>query len=687
MGENAKKKAADRSIDIFTFDQSDRVQIEYQSINSFYAIAQESFLNKSYRIAVIYLRKILQIDNGYLPAYKLLSKIFQLRGQLKRSAEILRQAIDINFRDAELHYNLGYIYYLQGNKTGFARECTKALVVNPAYSKAFYALALLHFENARYKKTVEELEKCLTLNPNDSEAYMLRARVYIRQKKYAAAKADIENVLRFDPENERALYYLGEISFLLKDYLTAMTFYLRSNRQTSRSRQRLLEVFDLVKKELEEKIKADPAAVQPLLDLASLYYQVGQLQNAKETLAVLMKRTPNYLPAKINYGLLLVYENKFLEAIKIYQEVLRASPINEEATKNMEKALQLAESNLLGRLNDPAKSAELLDIYMLTEKYDKAVLLMLQTASPQYARQILQLVSQKSNDLYRVYQGMVLFLLGEEKEAEYLLLALLEKQYKIPALFYLLALIEKKKNKLVEAYRYFEKVKQIDPAYWLVDKEMLEITTKEIGLIKKELENRPDDQELILEYISLLSMTREYKKAIEYIIKLKQRGVESPEIYNKMEHLLTIYEKELEGKLEYENPDPEIYLELGKVYIGKKRYNEAFLLLQSALTQWAGDDRLVELYNKIVKQNIDVYEELLKEKRTPLICYNLAVLYAVSGNKKNSFELLAEAVAQDKRMAIQSRYEEAFKKYRGDDKFRLITLIEGEDKNIYRLQD
>jgi hypothetical protein len=62
-------------------------------------------------------------------------------------------------------------------------------------------------------------------------------------------------------------------------------------------------------------------------------------------------------------------------------------------------------------------------------------------------------------------------------------------------------------------------------------------------------------------------------------------------------------------------------------------------------------------------------------------------MYALSGRKAEMFNMLDLAVSRDKKLAIQARYEEAFAKYRELDRFRLITLIEGEDKNIYRLQD
>ena len=118
----------------------------------------------------------------------------------------------------------------------------------------------------------------------------------------------------------------------------------------------------------------------------------------------------------------------------------------------------------------------------------------------------------------------------------------------------------------------------------------------------------------------------------------------------------------------------------------KKRYNEAFLLFQSALAQYPKSEAIAKYYNYLINKNIEVYESL-RDTESTMVYYNLAVMYALSGRKNELFKMLEAAVNRDKKLAIQARYEEAFAKYRDLDRFRLITIIEGEDKNIYRMQD
>jgi len=147
-----------------------------------------------------------------------------------------------------------------------------------------------------------------------------------------------------------------------------------------------------------------------------------------------------------------------------------------------------------------------------------------------------------------------------------------------------------------------------------------------------------------------------------------------------------LYERELELELEKDSPAENVYLDLGEIYVFKKRYNEAFLLFQNALAQYPEAENIVKYYNYLINKNIEVYESM-PDKSSTMVLYNLAVLYALADRKAEMFKMLESAVNRDKKLAIQARYEEAFAKYRSLDRFRLITLIEGEDKNIYKLQD
>lgn len=687
MGEPHKPKVTDNSIDLVSFESSDAWQMDVQSINAFYSLSQEAFNEKKYRLAMIYLRKILQIDNTYLPAYKLLSKVFQMKNQYDKAAEILRQAVDIKFRDADLHYQLGYIYYLQGNEMGFARECTKALVVNPNFSKAFYALALLHYKNKRYKKAKEELAKCLELNPHDSEAHMLMAKTLIRQREFAGARQSLEAVLKHDPQNEKVNYYLGEICFLLKDYSTALQQYLLVGRVNKKTMLRINLAFDLIKREIDQKLKKDPRNIDTLMELASLYYQTERYGEAKEVLQQLLNYYPNYLPATINYGLMLIYDNKFLEGIKYYQRVLQLSPMNKEAKLNQDKAFVLAEEHLQANYQDDGAKRELLEIYMLQEKFDKAVFVMHDLGSTVYAKQILQKVSDKNFPMYRLYQAAVLFLLNELPEAEYVLQQLKEPLKDQPGFYFLNGLIEKAKGNLVEAYKQFESAKNIKANYWFIEKELKEIVSSELQKLEAQLKQTPNELKLNLEYIDLLTLMGFYKKALQHIIKIKDSELGVIDFTEQLNKATTLYENVLESELEKEQPRPELYLDLGEIYIYKKRFSDAFFLFQNAVKQYPENKELKEFFTFLINKNIEIYQELLKTKKTTMVYYNLAVFYAAANRRDDALAILKIAVEKDKKLAIQARYEETFRKYRMLDKFRLITLIEGEDKNIYQMQD
>ncbi|GBR73530.1 hypothetical protein NO1_0893 [Candidatus Termititenax aidoneus] len=676
----------DHSIDLTTSLKTDQqMQGDVQSAQSFFKMAQEAFSEKRYRLSMVYLRKIIQIDNTYASAFKMLAKIFQIRRNYKKAAEILRQGVEINYRDADLHYQLGHTYYLQGDKAAFARECTKALVVNPNYAKAYYALALLNFESRKYAKAAEELEKCLKLNDNDIEAHYLMARVHLRRRDFAAAETELEKTLSLNLRYEPGHYYLAALRYRENSLADALEHYFKCGERTPRVKQRIEKCFAGILQQNEEKLRQDSQNIDALMEIATLYFRKADYPAAKAALEKIISIAPNFVQAQINYGLMLVYENKFSEAIQRYREVLKKSPANREARVNLGKAFELAEKYYLKHFEYETSKRDLLDLYMLRPEYDKAVLLMLEMHTDVYARDILNQLSSGIAS-YKIYEAAVLFLLGEDSQAEYMFKHLAEENKDNHMVYYFLGLLGKKQNRLTDAYRYFEKSKTLQSDYWFVDRELLDIRSEAIARIEKKLESEEVSEEICYEYLDLLILTRAYKKAIRQIAAWENTDLDPKKLLERKRRALDFYERVLELELEGDAPAEQIYLDLGEIYVFKKRYNEAFLLFQSVLGQFPKSEKIRKYYNYLITKNIEVYESM-KSSGATSVYYNLAVMYALSGRKAEMFNMLELAVNRDKKLAIQARYEDAFAKYRGLDRFRLITLIEGEDKNIYRLQD
>ncbi|MDR2430685.1 MAG: tetratricopeptide repeat protein [Candidatus Margulisbacteria bacterium] len=682
----AEDKLIDNSIDLTSFKTERQMQGDVQSVSSFFQLAQEAFNERRYRVAMIYLRKIIQIDSACASAFKMLARIFQIRKNYKKAAEILRQGVEINFRDADLHYQLGYAYYLQGDKQLFARECTKALVVNPHYAKAYYALALLNFENKKYDKAGAELEKCLKLNAHDIEGHYLLARIHLRRRDFAAARQEFAQTISLNVNYLPGHYYLAGLFYREGRLEEALEHYLSCGRdRLPKIQKRVEKCFAGILRTNEARLQQNPRDIDALMDIATLYFRKADYPAAKSALEKIMQIAPNFVQAQINYGLMLVYENKYLEAVKKYQEVLKKSPASREARINLDKAYLLAEKYFFQYFEYESSRRDLLELYMLKQDYAKAVLIMLELDTDIYARTILDQLT-KGIASYKIYEAAVLFLLGEIRQAEYMFKHLEEETKDNHIIYYFLGLLAKQENHLTDAYRYFERSKALKEDYWFVDKELLQIRSEAILRIERKLSEEEVDEGVCYEYLDLLILTKAYKKALQQVVAWEDSELNREQLLARKKKALDLYEQVLELELESESPAEEVYLDLGEIYVFKKRYNEAFLLFQSALAQYPKSEAVAKYYNYLIKKNIEVYEVMLDGGST-MVYYNLAVLYALAGRKTEMFKMLEAAVSRDKKLAIQARYEEAFAKYRDLDRFRLITIIEGEDKNIYRMQD
>lgn len=680
----AEQRQEDRSIDLVSIQAEQQSQMDLQSVSSYFSLAQKAFNEKRYRIAIIYLKKILQIDTSFVSAFKMLARIFQIRKNYKKAADILRQALETNFRDADLHYQLGYTYYLQGDGAGYARECTKSLVVNPNYSKAFYALALLNYEKHKYDKALIEVGKCLKLNDNDLDAHVLAAKILVHQRLFPEAEQHLLAALKLNRTNVLVIQYLGEVLYIQKKYEQAITYFLETGSTEPKIRARIEHIAGQLKTDLFNRLDAQPNDVPTLLELAELYYRLQDHAAAKQVLTTILQQEPQNLKARINYGLMLVHENKFLEGIRVYHEVQKVSPANKEVANNLDAAYALAEKYALSHFQYETSKKELMEIYMLQEQYDKAALVMAELNNTEQAREILQRITHKHFSQQQIYQGAVLWLLGELDQAQYIFEHLEKQEDKNYRVYYFLGLLAKAKGRMTEAYKYFDRSRVLKSDYWFVERELQDIRIAEIARLEGQLATATVPT--LVEFIDLLILTGQYQRALVMVTEFRREYADAPDLKERQEKVISIYEQELERDLE-DTPAVETFLDLGEIYMHKQRFNEAFLLLQTALTQYPEDKEILNFFTYVVNRNIEVYEELVLKDDKTMIYYNLAVLYAIANRKADSLAMLEHAVTCDKKLAIQAKYEEAFRKYRELDRFRLITLIEGEDKNIYRMQD
>lgn len=370
-----------------------------------------------------------------------------------------------------------------------------------------------------------------------------------------------------------------------------MDYFLEIDTTEPKIRARIENISVQLKSTLLEALEKDPEDITSLLELADLYYRLKDYVSAKELLATVLQKYPQHIQARINYGLMLVHENKFLEGIRVYHDVQKLSPANKDVQLNLERAYALAEKYALTHFQYETSKKELLEIYMLQENYDKAVLVMHELCTTELAREILQRIAHKQFSQQQVYQGAVLWLLGEWDQAKYIFEHLEKHDEKNHRIFYFLGLLARDRGRMMEAYRYFERSRALKSDYWFAERELQEIRISEISRLEEQLSNATVP--IMVEFVELLMLTGQYQRALVMVTNFRRDYPDSPDLKELQEKIITVYEQQLERDLEG-TPTIETFLDLAEIYMHKQRFNEAFFIVADRLVPISGQQRDIE---------------------------------------------------------------------------------------------
>jgi len=676
----------DNSTDLL-FSGKGKSEHDPGSIEFLFKLANDNYKQRKYRMAIVYLKKILQIVPEENNAYKMLVKTYIKRKYYKKAANALRQAIEVSYKDPELHYLLAKVYLLQGNHQQFLRESTKTLVVNENYAPAYNAMAMYYLSIKDNNHAIENIEKSLKLAPEDISSRILRGKIRMQLQQYDKSLEDFQFGLTYNAHNKELHNLIAEAYFNLGHWQEAIEEFAQAEIFSDS----FFTAFARQEEILLNKIKEDTDNLLRKMDLASLYFTAVKYDKAKQILTEVIENNPSYLPAQINLGLLLVFENKYFEAIKIYREVLAKSPANKEAQRNLDIAYNLSENHYKHRTSAPEDILKLSNIYLQQGIFDKAMLCQYEVKKrfaqnkslleilEKTALKTLKMAGASQIDQYLIYQAYCLFILDEITEADYILNNLEPAKY--VGREYLKGLISKKKGNIKEAFDYLENSRKLDADYWLVDMEITSITNFELKRLDKQLKSDPKNEKTHEEYVELLILRKNYKKALAHLIKLRKVGISTPLLENKMIHIIDIYESELELQLETSNISDQTYLDLCEIYLYKKRYFEAFNLIQEAHKTHPNNKEINNYFNFVLDKATDIYEKIvMNEDVDPAIYYNMAILYAAKKQKDESLAALSLACVNNKKLALNARYEEAFQDYYSSETFRKAVVIDEESE-------
>ena len=295
---------------------------------------------------------------GYLDAQK-----------LDEASIEFRNAIEIDPAFAEAHYKLGLVYLKKAQWPRASQELSRAIDLQPANHSARIELTRLLIAAGGLQQAQEHLDWLLKQRPGDAETHLLNADLLAAQGRLPAALQEAQKAASLEPANADAYLKLALMELKSDQSDAAESNFKRAielsptataARLMLANYYRMRSRFAEAEEQLRAGIQKDRGNPEPTAALARLYLAEGKSDQAENLLigakhdfpdsssgyrmlgdfylgiGELEKATAEYknlyenhhkdLQVKKNYADLLLHTNRFHDASKINDEILRADP-------------------------------------------------------------------------------------------------------------------------------------------------------------------------------------------------------------------------------------------------------------------------------------------------------------------------------------------------------------------------
>ena len=311
---------------------------------------EKYFAEGKYREAAIQYSNAIQIDSRFAQAHYQLGEAYLKMGDSDHAFQELTRTVDLVPDNYRAHTDLANLLVgARRNPDGspvqdYLKQAKVHLDIlrdkQPNNSETHEAWANYYAAQNNIAAAMQEMQQAIAADPNRSESYLLLALFQLRSNLPDQAEANFKKATEVDPKAINAQLALGG-------------FYQSRNRLPEAEQQfkRAIDVDPknpapraaLVRLLMEERKKDEAESVlrQTKKDLSKnpegyrmlgdFYFAIGDLDKATTEYAALYGDHPRDLQVKKNYIQILILKNRLDEATKLDNEILKASPNDVDA--------------------------------------------------------------------------------------------------------------------------------------------------------------------------------------------------------------------------------------------------------------------------------------------------------------------------------------------------------------------
>ncbi|MCR5725709.1 MAG: tetratricopeptide repeat protein [Treponema sp.] len=250
----------------------------------------------------------LRAKPGWLEAVGGYSDLLVKTNRIHDAFTILRNALNVNPKDAKTHVQLGNVYTRKSVFDSAEREYKLALEQESSNNEALVGLAMAQEYQEHHKEAATTISKAEKNRPSDTDITQKAAHILLSANEYAAAFERISRLREQNPKDVQALSLLGQYYICNGDW------------------QKVEECYSKI-------AEYDPSFSEHYRDGAKRFKQRGDMANEERYLRKAIEKNPNDARAMVSLGQLLENASREKEAFSVYQQASDADEFNEESHK------------------------------------------------------------------------------------------------------------------------------------------------------------------------------------------------------------------------------------------------------------------------------------------------------------------------------------------------------------------
>ena len=269
-----------------------------------------------------------------------LGQILHRQGQFQKAIKAYQYAIKLESKSVHFHYNLGTVYHTLGQFSKAETIYQTALNLDQQFTPARYNLGAIYQKQGRVNEAIEAYEQVLNEVPDHTDAHQsLTFAATEKQKLFGQLILKYQTAIVVQPDeadNYRKLglayYHIGQWPQAIQTLKIALQVEPDSEQRKADLGKVQSQLDRHVERHLQRYNRASQTA-ETATKIGQIHLASGQLASAEIYFRQALELAPTHPTIQANLAEVLYKQNKWDEAEKIFQRIVRYYPKDGNAHK------------------------------------------------------------------------------------------------------------------------------------------------------------------------------------------------------------------------------------------------------------------------------------------------------------------------------------------------------------------